>query len=91
MNTEKLKSIKAKYEALSEQIVKPEVIADNKEWTKLVKEHSSLEPVVQTYERLEKVQSDLNGAKEMLDSETDPEMLELAKEEWEDKKRELEK
>ena len=52
MNTDKLQSIKEKYEALSEQIVKPEVIADNKEWTKLVKEHSALEPVVNAFDRL---------------------------------------
>ncbi|MCI8458338.1 MAG: peptide chain release factor 1 [Clostridia bacterium] len=90
MNTDKLQSIKQKYEALGEQIVRPEVIADNKEWTRLVKEHSSLEPLVVTYERLLRIQADINGAKEMLAAESDPELLALAKEEWEDKKQQYE-
>ena len=91
MNTEKLKSVKEKYEALGAQIIQPEVIADNKEWTRLVKEHSSLEPIVSAYDRLVKTQSDIGGALEMLKNEREPEMLELAKEELEEKKAELEK
>ena len=91
MNTEKLKSVKEKYEALGAQIIQPEVIADNKEWTRLVKEHSSLEPIVSAYDRLVKTQSDIDGALEMLKNEREPEMLELAKEELEEKKAELEK
>ena len=91
MNIEKLKSIKEKYVALSEQIVKPEIIADNKEWTRLVKEHSQIEPVVTAYDKYVKTESDIEGAKAMLASERDPEMLELAKEEFEEKKAELEK
>ena len=91
MNTEKLKSVKEKYEALGAQIIQPEVIADNKVWTRLVKEHSSLEPIVSAYDRLVKTQSDIDGALEMLKNEREPEMLELAKEELEEKKAELEK
>ncbi len=91
MNIEKLKSVKEKYEALGAQIVKPEIIADNKEWTKLVKEHSSLEPIVSAYDRFVKTQADIDGALEMLKNEHDPELLELAKEELEEKKSELEK
>lgn len=89
MNFEKLEHIKQKYIALSEQIVKPEVIADNKEWTRLVKEHSSLEPLVTEYELMLKTESDIAGAKQMLESERDAEMLELIKEELEEKKAEL--
>ncbi len=91
MNTEKLKRIKEKYEALGVQIIKPEVIADNKEWARLVKEHSSLEPIVAAYDRMNTVTADIDGAKELLASETDHEMLELAREELEEKKAELEK
>lgn len=91
MNTEKLKHIKEKYEALGVQIIKPEVIADNKEWARLVKEHSSLEPIVAAYDRMNTVTADIDGAKELLASETDHEMLELAREELEEKKAELEK
>ena len=90
MNRDKLNGIKEKYEALSERIVRPEVIADNKEWTRLVKEHSALEPVVAAYERLLRTQADIDGAKALLAAESDPEMLELCKEELEEKKKALE-
>ncbi|MDE7395502.1 MAG: peptide chain release factor 1, partial [Clostridiales bacterium] len=64
----------------------PEVIADNKTWTKLVKEHAELEPVVMAYETFLKIEQDIAGAKEILDSETDAELIQLAKEEIEEKR-----
>jgi len=88
MNTEKLNSIKNKYEELAKKISDPAVIADNRGWTKLVKEHASLEPVVLAYDKFVSVDDDLRQAKEMLDTETDTEMLALAKEEFETKKNE---
>ena len=90
MNTQKLENIKQKYISLTELISKPEVIADNKEWTKLVKEHSTLEPVVNAYDRLKTVESELEQARILLETEQDEEMIELAKEEFELKKTERE-
>lgn len=75
MNLEKLKGIKRKFDELSEQIGRPEIIADNKEWTRLVREHSDLQPVAEAYERLMKNKADLDGAEAML---IDPEMADLA-------------
>lgn len=91
MNTEKLDGILSKYEELTSLISKPEIIADNKEWTKLVKEHSSLEPVVDAYRRLLKIDKELAGLKEMISSEEDKELKELALEEEAAKREEREK
>lgn len=91
MNTTKLLSIKNKYDELGALIAKPEILADNKEWTKLVKEHSNLEPLVQAYDRLVSIEKDIDGAKKMLATEKDEEMLELAQAELNEKKDELEK
>ena len=91
MNTEKLDGILSKYEELASLISKPEIIADNKEWTKLVKEHSSLEPVVDAYRRLLKIDKELAGLKEMISSEEDKELKELALEEEAAKREEREK
>ena len=91
MNTEKLDGILSKYEELASLISKPEIIADNKEWTKLVKEHSSLEPVVDAYRRLLKIDKELAGLKEMTSSEEDKELKELALEEEAAKREEREK
>ena len=91
MNTEKLDGILSKYEELASLISKPEIIADNKEWTKLVKEHSSLEPVVDAYRRLLKIDKELAGLKDMISSEEDKELKELALEEEAAKREEREK
>lgn len=48
---EKLEAWKARYEALSEKIAKPEVIANQEQWRKLMKEHAELEEVVHKYEQ----------------------------------------
>ncbi len=88
MNTQKLENIKKKYAELTELISKPEIIADNKEWTRLVKEHSSLEPVVNAYDNLTAVIDELEQARTLLETEKDEEMLLLAKEEFELKKAE---
>lgn len=86
MNTSKLESLRGKYAELTELISKSEIIADNKEWTRLVKEHSTLEPVVLAYEKLIKIEKDIAEAKKLLDTESDPEMLEMARAEWDEKK-----
>jgi len=90
MNIAKLENIKKKFDELTKQISDPEVIADTKEWTKLVKEHSSLQPIVETYVKLTQTERDIEGAKEILAVESDPELIELAELELEEKKALLE-
>lgn len=91
MNFSKLISLKNKYDDLSKQIADPNIVAGSKEWTMLVKEHSGLEDVVSAYTRMVKTEQDIAGAKQLLNSETDAEMLEMAQMEFSEKKDELEK
>ena len=42
---EKTGKAKARFDELTELVMKPEVIADNREWKKLVKERASLEVI----------------------------------------------
>lgn len=79
--TEKLDKMVERYNFLTEEIAKPEVIADNKSWKKLVKEHSSLTPIVECYEEYKKAEKAVSDALELSDAETDKEMLELLHEE----------
>jgi peptide chain release factor 1 len=74
MNTTKLQSIKDKYIELSARVGDSSIIG-TPEWTKIVKEQSSLAPVVQVFDEFVKIVSDIQGAKELL---ADPEMAELA-------------
>ncbi|MBR6774032.1 MAG: peptide chain release factor 1 [Clostridia bacterium] len=89
MNVNKLESIKAKFEELTKQISDPEVIADNKEWTKLVKEHSTIQPVVDAYLRYTATQKEIADLTEMAEMEEDKELREMASEELGEKKNEL--
>ena len=91
MNKAKLDTIKKKYDELTELIAKPEIIADNKEWTKLVKEHSQVEPVVTAYARLTDTEKEIEDLRLMAETEEDSELRELAAAELEEKKAELEK
>lgn len=86
--TEKLEKIVERYNFLTEEIAKPEVIANNNSWKKLVKEHSSLTPIVECYEQYRKVESNLAEALQLAETENDKEMLEMLREEISsDKKR----
>ena len=77
------KTLKAKqrYDELTELVIKPEIIADNKEWKKLVKERSGLEELVTTRDEYERVVNNLTANEESLKTETDAEMIALYKEE----------
>ena len=44
---EKLEFIEEKYEDLSRKISDPEIISDQNIWKKLMKEHASIEPIVE--------------------------------------------
>ncbi len=73
--TDKLDKLVDRYNFLTEEIAKPEVIADNNSWKKLVKEHSTLTPIVETYEEYQKAQSQLADNLEAVGVETDKDML----------------
>lgn len=91
MNIEKLEGIRKKYDELTDLIVKPEIIADNKEWTKLVKERSEIEPVAETYDKLKAIEKEIEELKVMAADDGDKELRELAEAELDEKKAEKEK
>ncbi|MBR4618156.1 MAG: peptide chain release factor 1 [Bacilli bacterium] len=77
---EHLNAIEQKYNDLSLELTKPEVLNDIKKTTALSKELSEIEEVVNHYRKYKKVLSDIVDTKEMI---KDPEMEEMAKEELE--------
>ncbi len=80
----RLQSMKERFEELTKEIGDPSVIADQAKWQKLCKEHSQLEEIVEKYDQYQAKQQDLEEAKEILATEKDPELLELAKEQLSD-------
>lgn len=88
---ERLETIEARYNELSELLLKPETLQDNRYMAKLAKEQASITQVVETYEEYKKVEKGLEEAHVLL-AEKDEEMREMAKleiEELEPKKQEL--
>ncbi len=77
----RLNFIENKYEELSLKISDPEVMADQKEWQKLCKEHAELESVVIKFREYKKAEEELNEDKEMLREEQDKDMKEMLQEE----------
>ena len=70
-----------RYKAVSEEVIKPEIISDNKKYTQLIKEYNNLQPIYEAYIEYQKVSDDLANAKEMLKTEKDSEMVDLFEEE----------
>lgn len=81
---DKLELVENRYEELTQMISDPEVIANQSEWQKLMKEHASIEEVVFKYREYKKVKQNMEEAKEMMQ---DPEMKELAETEFYEAKR----
>ena len=75
---DRLEATLEKYNSLTEELSKPEVLSDVKKMTSLSKEQASLADIIEKYKEYKKVVSDINDAKEMLD---DKEMAAFAKEE----------
>ena len=75
---ERLNIIKERYEDLSKQLLDPEVLKDVKKTRELSKESSELEEIVNCYDKFQKLEQDIEAAKEIA---KDPEMGEFAKEE----------
>ncbi len=77
---DKLNFIQEKYEDLSLRVSDPELINNQPEWRKTVKEMSDMEPIVLKYKEYKKTKDELEGARELLDEAgSDEEMKEMAK------------
>jgi peptide chain release factor 1 len=78
---EKLRSILASYDQLTAKLGDPEVLADQATYGKLAKEHRSQQPLAEKAAEYLEAAGELDGAKEMLRAESDPELKEMAAEE----------
>ncbi|MGN1297274.1 MAG: peptide chain release factor 1 [Clostridia bacterium] len=85
---EKLEAVEKRYEELTKLIADPEVIANQAEWQKLMKEHASIEDIVLKFREYKKVKQSMEEAEELMQ---DPDMKELAEEEYYSSKEQLPK
>ena len=90
---DKLDFIEKRYEELNKAISDPDIINNQQEWQKLVKEHAEIEEIVTVYREYRKVLEETEEIQEMLQDKPDPEFKEMLDQELAEltpKKEELE-
>ncbi len=78
---EKLKEIEKTYRELEENLADPAVVADQSQYKRLAKTRHSLQQTVDTFHDYQDVLRDIAGAQEILRTETDKDIREMAEQE----------
>lgn len=89
---DKLANIEKKYLDLREESMNPDTVSDQKRSIQINREISNLQELYDLIQEYRKYEDQIAGAKEIIASESDPDMVEMAKEElkeWEAKLEEL--
>jgi len=81
---DRLAAIQNRWLEIGEQMNDPEVISDMKRFVKLNRDYRELEPIVEAYVEYKNIVENVKSTKEMLQSETDADFIEMAKEELSD-------
>ena len=88
---EKLKIIKQKFDEISDLIIQPHIISDQKKYIKLNKEYKDLKLIVDVSEKYFDAKLNFDEAEQIIKEGSDKEMIELAKSQFEDSKINIEK
>lgn len=88
---DRLEDLVLRLEEVLNQLSEPDVASDAGRFRKLMKEQSDLTPIVETYKEYKKNRQNIEESLALLEEESDEEMRELAKEELNDSKENVEK
>ena len=78
---DRLQAIEERYEEILEQLNDPALAGDQNQFRALMKEQSSLVPIVEAFREYKNAKTTIEDSLEILEEESDEEMKELAKEE----------
>jgi peptide chain release factor 1 len=84
MILERLEGVKARFIEVGELLTKPDILSDMERYVKLNKEYKDLQPIIESYEKYKLALSNIASTKELLGTEKDEEMREMAKIELEE-------
>lgn len=79
MILEKLEFLRMRFDEVGQMLSDPEVMADMKKYVRLNKEYSELEPLVEACKRYKDIIDNIESGKQMLATEKDAELREMAK------------
>lgn len=83
---QKLDIIKQRFDEVSDLIIQPDIMTDQKRYIKLNKEYKDLKVLVDKREEYKALLDNLDEAESLIASEKDPEMLEMAKMQYDEVK-----
>ncbi len=86
---DKFQLIKNRFDEVSDLIIQPDIISDQKRYIAINKEYKDLEKLILKIKEYESLEDTINEAKEILAVETDAEMIEMAKTEMEEAQKRL--
>ncbi len=86
---DKLNIVKQRFDEVSDLIIQPDIIADQKRYIQLNKEYKDLKALMDERERYTELTSNLKEAEEIIADGSDAEMVEMAKMQMEEAKEEL--
>ncbi|NLL00654.1 MAG: peptide chain release factor 1 [Clostridiales bacterium] len=86
---DRLEDILIRYKEIEEELLNPNVVNDQENYRKLMKEQSDLSEIVEVYLEYKDKQKTIEDSLLMLDEETDEELRELAREELNDSKQRI--
>ena len=87
---DKLEDLLIRFDELLNMLNDPSVIGDPQRFQKLMKEQSSLQPIVDTYKEYKNCRQTIEESLSMLEEESDEEMRDMLKEELADARRRIE-
>ena len=79
----KLQRAEDRFREIEQMMTLPEVVLDNKRYSELIKEYKSLEPIIEKFREYKAAEKNMRDSDEMMrESSLDPEIRELAEEEF---------
>ena len=87
---DKLEVAENRYEEINHKLSDPQVISDQDEYRRLMKEFSELGEIVDKYREYKKIKQEISEAKELLDGSLDKDFRELVQQEFDDARKKLE-
>ncbi|HXJ99100.1 MAG TPA: PCRF domain-containing protein, partial [Gelidibacter sp.] len=88
---DKLQIVKQRFDEVSDLIIQPDIISDQKRYIELNKEYKDLRKLVDKREEYIELTNNLAEAEEILDDGSDAEMVEMAKMQYEEAKERIPK
>ena len=87
----KLQEVEDRYNEISEKLYQPDIVADQDVFTQLMREHKTLEPIVEKWRECKRANERIEEAKSILaDNTADREFKDMAQEDMDDAKEQLE-